>query len=59
MEVSFNTIFWNDAWEIMVQKYGPAWNIERSVTAVTDYETKKTDQLELVTATHKLGGTNR
>jgi len=40
IEVSFNYIFWNDMWDIMVKKYGPAWEIERSKTTVMDYETK-------------------
>jgi hypothetical protein len=46
-------------WEIMLKKYGLTWEIERSVTTVMDYGTKKVDQVELVSATHKLGGTNR
>ncbi|HEY4048770.1 MAG TPA: hypothetical protein VGM27_18045 [Acidobacteriaceae bacterium] len=58
IEVYFNTIFWNDIWGIITKKYGPAWNIERRDIAVIDYETKKVDQLELVSATHKLGGIN-
>jgi hypothetical protein len=58
IEVFFNTIFWNDVWEIMLKKYGPMWEIDRSPTTVMDYGTKKVDQLELVSATHKLGGTN-
>jgi hypothetical protein len=58
IEVSFNTIFWNDVWGIITKKYGPAWDIERDTIAVIDYETKKVDQFERVIATHKFGGTN-
>jgi hypothetical protein len=59
IEIFFNTIFWNDVWEIMLKKYGPTWEIERSFTTVMDYGTKKVDQVELVSAIHELGGTNR
>jgi hypothetical protein len=48
IEVSFNSIFWNDVWDIIVKKYGPAWDIERNVMGVMDYETKKIDQIERV-----------
>jgi hypothetical protein len=59
IEVFFNSIFWNDIWEIMLKKYGPTWDVERSVTTVMDYGTKKVDQVELVSATHRSGGINR
>jgi hypothetical protein len=58
IEVSFNSIFWNDVWGIIVKKYGPAWDIERDAMGVMDYETKKIDQFERVIVTHKFGGTN-
>jgi hypothetical protein len=58
IEMSFNTIFWNDIWSIIVEKYGPAWEIERDTIGVMDYETKKVDQFERVIATHKFVGTN-
>jgi hypothetical protein len=58
IEVSFNMIFWNDIWNIIVEKYGPAWELERDTIGVMDYETKKVDQFERVMATHKIGGTN-
>jgi len=58
IEVFFNSIFWNDVWNIIVKKYGPAWEIERTTIGVMDYETKKIDQLEQVVATHKFGGIN-
>jgi hypothetical protein len=58
IEVSFNSIFWNDVWTILTKKYGPAWDIERNETPVMDYETKKVDQLEQVIVKHKFGGIN-
>ncbi len=42
IEVSFNTIFWNDLWSIITKKYGPAWDIERDTMVVMEWETKKT-----------------
>jgi len=58
IEVSFNSIFWNDVWAIITKKYGASWEIERDNMAVMDYETKKVDQFERVIATHKFSGTN-
>jgi hypothetical protein len=58
IEVFFNSIFWNDIWSIIVEKYGPTWEIERGMIGVMEYQTKKIDQLERVLAPHKLGGTN-
>jgi hypothetical protein len=58
IEVFFNSIFWNDVWDIIVNKYGPTWEIERTTTVVVDYETKKTGKLEQVIARHKFGGIN-
>lgn len=58
IEVSYNTIFWNDLWDIITKKYGPTWDVERDTMVVMDYETKKTDQFERVMATHKFGGVN-
>jgi hypothetical protein len=45
IEVSFNTIFWNDIWDIIVKKYGPAWEIQRDTIGVMDYETKRSINL--------------
>ena len=30
IEVFFNSLFWNEIWEIIVHKYGSSWDIERS-----------------------------
>jgi hypothetical protein len=57
LEVAFN-FFWNDIWDIMITKYGPDWDIEKDTIAVTDYGSKKYDQLERVIATRKFGGVN-
>jgi hypothetical protein len=56
INVFFNVIYWNDIFSILTRKYGPEWDIERKQTGVTDYETKKTDLWELVSARHRLGG---
>jgi hypothetical protein len=58
IEISFNTIFWNDIWDILTRKYGQAWEIEKSPIGVMEIETKKVDTLDRVIVTHKFGGTN-
>jgi len=58
IEVSFNSIFWNDIFPILTKKYGSSWNIEKGQIGVMDYETKKIDLLEHIIATHRLGGRN-
>ena len=58
INVFFNVIYWNEIFNILTRKYGPAWDIERKQTGVMDYQTKKTDLWELVSATHRLGGRN-
>jgi hypothetical protein len=58
INIFFNVIYWNDICSILTRKYGPAWDIERKQTGVMDYETKKMDFWELVSATHRLGGRN-
>jgi hypothetical protein len=56
--VKFSEMRWNEMLPIFDQKYGPDWNVKHEDTVVTDYETKKSNLLELIHMEHIGNGTN-
>jgi hypothetical protein len=58
IDVSFGAIFWDDMLPIIEKKYGSQWRFDQSDMAVTDYETKKSDLLQRITAENRLTGVN-
>jgi hypothetical protein len=59
IEVSFNEMYWDQMLPILDQKYGADWKVDRSYTAITDYETKKNHVAELISLTHISNGMNQ
>ncbi len=58
IDVSFNTLYWDEITPILDQKYGADWKVERDDMAIIDYETKKSEMQERITLTHRTNGTN-
>lgn len=58
IDVSFGTTFWDDVLPIIEKKYGSQWKFDQSDMVVTDYETKKSDVLQRITAENRLTGVN-
>ena len=58
IEVSFSHAFWEDMLPIWDQKYGADWKVDRNVTPVTDFKTKKTTTLETISLDHITKGVN-
>jgi len=44
---------------ILDQKYGADWKVEREDTVITDYETKQSKVLQLISLNHITNGKNR
>jgi hypothetical protein len=60
IEVSFNSLYWNDMLPILDEKYGANWKVvEHRDQPVMNYETKETHMMELIGLEHADYGTNR
>ena len=59
IDVSFSANNWNEMLPMLDQKYGADWNVERGDTVITDYVTKKSVILQLISMNHITNGTNR
>ena len=59
IDVSFNETYWDELLPILDNKYGAAWEVERTKLLITDLETKKGQQVERIFLNHTNGGRNR
>jgi hypothetical protein len=58
IDVSFSAIFWDDVRPVIEKKYGSAWKNDQTDLVVSDYETKKSELLQRITAENRLSGVN-
>lgn len=59
IDVRFSAAHWDEMLPILNQKYGSDWNVERVDTPITDFATKKTTMLQLISLNHITNGTNQ
>jgi hypothetical protein len=60
IDVSFNSLYWNDTLPILDEKYGANWKVvEHHDQPVINYQTKETHTTELIALEHANYGTNR
>ena len=56
--VSFSESHWDEMLPIFDQKYGADWRVDRKPIFITDYETKKSTEVQSVSLEHLAKGTN-
>jgi hypothetical protein len=59
IDVSFSETYWDEMLPILDQKYGAGWKVDRFDTPITNYETKKTRMMKLISLEHIVNGTNQ
>jgi hypothetical protein len=58
INVKFSKTNWDEILPILDQKYGADWKVDRGPMPITNFETKKTTVLELISLNHVTNGTN-
>lgn len=58
IDVSYSYLQWDDVMELLNTKYGNNWRTEVTPQAVTNFETKKSETIDMTEITHRTPGVN-
>lgn len=58
IQVSINSLHWDELVGIIKRKYGKTWKLEVEPMLITDYATKESETFQRQSLTHLNGGTN-
>jgi hypothetical protein len=59
IEASFAKMYWDELRPIFDQKFGNDWNVEREDIAVTNFENKQSQMVQMISLKHGTDGTNQ